>query len=174
MEQIVLLGDIFDTGQHLHETVKLLRDVNAVGVWGNHEIGLCLNPDLEITERYGADIVQFFGSLRPNLAVKDILFSHGIPTWDAADPSIYYTGSAPWETDSLLPVFAGFSHRLFLIGHFHRWFMATTGPPVKWDGTQSVILDAAERFFVIVHAVTNGWCAILDTDTSEFTPCFIG
>jgi len=28
--------------------------------------------------------------------------------------------------------------------------------------------------FLIVHAVLDGWCAVYDTETTEFRPCFIG
>jgi predicted phosphodiesterase len=37
VEQVVLLGDIFDMGRHLHETVGLLVEARVVGVWGNHQ-----------------------------------------------------------------------------------------------------------------------------------------
>jgi len=28
--------------------------------------------------------------------------------------------------------------------------------------------------FQTVHAVLDGWCAVFDTETTEFRPCFIG
>jgi len=31
-------------GKPLEETVHLLQDVEAVGVWGNHDVGLCFEP----------------------------------------------------------------------------------------------------------------------------------
>jgi predicted phosphodiesterase len=43
-DRFVVLGDVFETGKRLEETIGLLREVNAVGVWGNHDVGLCLAP----------------------------------------------------------------------------------------------------------------------------------
>lgn len=173
VEQVVLLGDVFETGQRIHNTIELLRDVNVVGVWGNHDLGLS-NPDPRVTARYDTAIIEFFGSLKPHLELEDVLFSHGIPTWDPMDPAIYYLGDSPWEPGSLLPVFATFSHRLFLTGHYHRWYAATPERSIEWDGTRPMVLDPAERYFVVVNAVLYGWCAILDTETGEFTPFFVG
>jgi predicted phosphodiesterase len=173
VEQVVMLGDVFETGQRIRETIELLRDVNAIGVWGNHELGLS-NPDPKIVARYDADIIEFFGSLKPHLELEDILFSHGIPTWDPMDPAGYYLNDPPWEPGSLEPMFATLRHRLFLTGHYHRWYVATPRRPMQWDGTRPIVFDPAERYFVVVNGILNGWCAILDTKTGEFTPRFVG
>jgi predicted phosphodiesterase len=37
----VVLGDVFETGKRIEQTVRLLQEVQAVGVWGNHDVGLC-------------------------------------------------------------------------------------------------------------------------------------
>jgi predicted phosphodiesterase len=34
-DRFVVLGDVFEMGKRIEETVHLLRDVEAVGVWGN-------------------------------------------------------------------------------------------------------------------------------------------
>ncbi len=44
-ESFVVLGDVFETGPRMEETVGLLRQAGAVGVWGNHDVGLCWGPD---------------------------------------------------------------------------------------------------------------------------------
>ena len=41
VEEVVVLGDICETHRRLEETVSLLREARAVGVWGNHDFGLC-------------------------------------------------------------------------------------------------------------------------------------
>ena len=33
-DRFVVLGDVFEMGKHLEETVGLLREIQAVGVWG--------------------------------------------------------------------------------------------------------------------------------------------
>jgi hypothetical protein len=45
---------------------------------------------------------------------------------------------------------------------------------LNWDGSTPLLFDPGERYFVIVHGVLYGWCAVLDTDARELTPCFIG
>jgi predicted phosphodiesterase len=51
---LVVLGDVFELGYRLKETVDLLADLGAIGVWGNHDFGLCRdNPRSEDWERYG-------------------------------------------------------------------------------------------------------------------------
>jgi hypothetical protein len=174
VDRIVLVGDVFETGEHVRETVDMLRDAGVTGVWGNHELGLAYLPDVETQQRYHSSILDFFGSLRPRYELADVLFSHGLPNWDATDPGIYYLGERPWEPGSLRPAFAEFPQRVMAIGHFHRWFLATEDGPVAWVGEQSVFLDRSKRHFVIVHAVTNGWCAVYDTETTELQPHYVG
>jgi predicted phosphodiesterase len=43
-DRFVVLGDVFEMGNRIEETVCLLQGVAAVGVWGNHDIGLCFDP----------------------------------------------------------------------------------------------------------------------------------
>lgn len=174
VDQIIVLGDVFDSGKCIDQTVELLREANAVGVWGNHDIGLSESPDARITDRYSAAVIEYFGTLTAQYELDDVLVCHGMPTWDPRDPAIYYLGKLPWERNNLQPVFTTFSHRIFLIGHFHRWHLSTAGRSTEWDGTQPIVFDPTERYFVIVNAVLDGWCAILDTETNEFTPRFVG
>jgi predicted phosphodiesterase len=174
VDKILVLGDLFNSGERIQETINILSEAGAVGVWGNHDLGLCHEPDEDLIQRYGAKIVEFFASLTPHYELGDLLFSHGLPNWDATDPTIYYVGERPWEPNSLLPAFSTLAHRVIFIGHFHRWFLATSDGPVEWDGTQAIYLDPAKRHFLIVHAVLDGWCADFDTETNEFRPCFIG
>jgi predicted phosphodiesterase len=47
-ERFVVLGDVFEMGKRMEETVALLQQVQAVGVWGNHDIGLCFDPDEKV------------------------------------------------------------------------------------------------------------------------------
>ena len=49
-DRFVVLGDVFETGKRMEETVGLLRQVEAVGVWGNHDVGLCFDPDDKVCE----------------------------------------------------------------------------------------------------------------------------
>ncbi len=51
VDLIVVIGDVFELGKHLDEACHLLADAGAIGVWGNHDYGLCVRPD-DQTRRY--------------------------------------------------------------------------------------------------------------------------
>jgi predicted MPP superfamily phosphohydrolase len=40
-DRLVFLGDLFDTGHCLEASVELLAESGTIGVWGNHDLGLC-------------------------------------------------------------------------------------------------------------------------------------
>src|SRR5262245_58790642 len=69
-ERFVVLGDVFDTGKRIEKTVRLLEEVNAVGVWGNHEAGLCFDTDARLCERYGAGVLGFMGGREPHVVME--------------------------------------------------------------------------------------------------------
>jgi predicted phosphodiesterase len=64
-ERFVVLGDVFEMGERIEQTVRLLQEVQAVGVWGNHDVGLCFHPDEEVCKRYSASVLDFIGKLQP-------------------------------------------------------------------------------------------------------------
>jgi hypothetical protein len=68
-ERFVVLGEVFDTGKRFERTVRLLEQVRAVGVWGNHGVGLCFDPGDSVCERYGVAVLGFMGGLQPHLEV---------------------------------------------------------------------------------------------------------
>jgi predicted phosphodiesterase len=76
-DRLVFLGDVFDTGKRVASAVALLAGAGALGVWGNHELGLCHEPDARMFQTYPAAVLDYMGSLRPRLEVEDCLFTHG-------------------------------------------------------------------------------------------------
>ena len=83
--RFVVLGDVCETGKRMEETVGLLRQVEAVGVWGNHDVGLCFDPDEKVCQRYSAAVLGFMGGLRPRLEIDGCLFTHVEPWLDLVD-----------------------------------------------------------------------------------------
>ena len=81
-ERFVVLGDVFEMGQRMEETVALLPQVEAVGVWGNHDVGLCFDPEDGVCRRYSAASLDFMASLRPHLEIDGCLFTHVEPWLD--------------------------------------------------------------------------------------------
>jgi predicted phosphodiesterase len=74
VDQVVVIGDVCEMGARLEETCRLLKEAKAIGVWGNHDYGLCVNPDDEAQSRFGGAVIDFMTSLRPRLDVAGCHF----------------------------------------------------------------------------------------------------
>ena len=170
VDRIILLGDIAYDGQHVAETVQPLLPLQPLGVWGNHDLGLAYQPTPRMRERYGQTCIDFFTGLAPHVEMRQCLFAHGMPSWDATDPSIYYTGTPPWEDGALESEFASFPHAWIIVGHYHRWFAADVEGRIPWDGASTLHREDGQRLFIIVDALFQGSFAILDTEKDLLTP----
>jgi hypothetical protein len=168
--RVVVLGDVFDRGARIAPTVALLAGAGAVGVWGNHELGLCHDPDERIRGRYAGPVLDFMQTLRPRLELDDCLFSHGLPCWDATDPAVYYLGDRPETVAGRTATFAASAARVTFVGHFHRWLLATPEDGLDWDGGGPILLAPPRRYLVAVAAVCGGWCATYDTSSGLLLP----
>lgn len=170
-DRFVVLGDVFETGKRMEETVDLLRQVEAVGVWGNHDIGLCFDPAEGVCRRYSPAVLDFMGRLQPHLEIDGCLFSHVEPWLDPHKAEdLWYFDGPPDSPEKLARSFAAVPHRVLFLGHLHRWLLGTPNGVLSWRGEGPVHLDSSTRHLVVVHAVSNGWCALYDTEASELTP----
>ena len=170
VEQLIVLGDVFDTGQRLTETVELLAHAGIVGVWGNHELGLCHQPEERIRRTYAGPVLEFMSTLRPRLELEDCLFTHGLPCWDPTDPVVYYLGERAESAAGLARSFEAVPHTVLFLGHFHRWLAATPRGCLDWDGTAPLQFQPGERYLVVIAAVADGWCAVYDTAARRLEP----
>jgi len=153
------------------ETVHLLKQVDAVGVWGNHDIALCFDPDESVRKRYGPAVIDFMGSLQPRLEIDGCLFTHVEPWLDPHKvEDLWYFDGPPDSPEKLARSFAAVPHRVMFIGHMHRWLFGTPGGVIPWRGDRQLCLDCADRYLVVLHAVWDGKCALYDTRTGELTP----
>ncbi len=175
VDLVVTLGDsceAFTRQSRAAEVVTLLQQANAVGVWGNHDLGLCHAVDDRTRQRYPAAVLDYMATLRPRLILGECHFSHVEPS---VDP---YDALAMWTLDDepldfagrALRSFAAVIQRLVFVGHYHRWLAATATGPLDWQGEGPLSLAGAERYFVVVGAVFKGQCGILDTERSELCP----
>jgi hypothetical protein len=169
-DRFVTLGDVFDLGKRVGEAVSLLRGVGAVGVWGNHDLGLCVEPDERLRVKYAGPVLEFMQALVPRLELGGCLFTHGLPCWEPTDPVIYYLGDRPETPAGRADSFAASPHPASFVGHFHRWLAATPDGPLPWGGRRPLLLQRGRRHLVVVHAVCAGRCALFDTQTRELTP----
>ena len=170
VDQFIVLGDVICDRSNATETVALLTDCGAIGVWGNHELGLCVDPDDEIRAMYTAPVLEYFSSLSAHLEFDDLLFSHTLPSEDASDPLSYYLGQYPLADSTLNNSFDQFPHRVMMIGHFHCWLAATPAGPIAWDGSKPMELKSQNRYLFVINAVMYDWTAVFDDDTNVLTP----
>src|SRR5262245_45538951 len=170
-ERFVVLGDVFETGKRIEQTVRLLAQVPAVGVWRNHDVGLCLDPDEKVCPRDSAAVLNFMGSLQSHREIDGCLFTHVEPWLDPHRvEDLWYFHGPPDSPEKLARSFAAVPHRALFIGHLHRWLLGTPDGLLPWRGENLVALDSRNRYLVVVHAVWDGKCALFDTQTGDLTP----
>jgi hypothetical protein len=171
VERFVVLGDVFETGKRIAETISLLRDIDAVGVWGNHDIGLCFDPAEQVCQRYNREILDFMSRLKPRLEIDGWLFTHVEPWLDPCKvEDLWYFDGPPDSPEKLARSFSAVPNRILFIGHMHRWLLGTLAGILPWQGEEPVRLDSEDRYLVVVHAVWNGRFALFDTDTNDLIP----
>jgi hypothetical protein len=172
---VIVLGDVFCTGSRLGPTVELLRPAHPVGVWGNHDFGLCFEPDPPVREKYSGPVLDFMGTLRPRLEIGGYLFSHVEPWLDPTDITQLWWFEGPPDTpERAAQSFGAWPQRLLFVGHFHRWLVVTPTGLLAWGGERPITLAPPERYLVAVAALCEGRCAVFDTETSELLPCDLG
>lgn len=175
VDQVVVLGDVCETGKRMEETCALLREAKAVGVWGNHDYGLCVEPGEEICSRFSRMVIDFMGSLRPRLEIEGCHFTHVEPWLDPHKiEDLWYYDGLPETPVKLARIFSASSHRLQFAGHFHQWLLATPDGILDWRGERPLPFGDDQRRFIIVGPLCDGHSAIVDTNTRLLRPCSLG
>jgi Calcineurin-like phosphoesterase superfamily domain len=171
-DRLVVLGDVFELGHRLKETVDLLAEAGAIGVWGNHDFGLCCNnPRDEDHQRYGESVLAFMSRLQPRLEIDGCLFAHIEPWLNPENiEDLWYFEGPPETAQQAARSFAAVPNRFIFIGHYHRWLLVTTEGVQPWAGDRPIALNADHRYLVAIHAVCAGSCALFDTGTNELIP----
>jgi predicted phosphodiesterase len=171
VDQVVVLGDVFEMGERIEDTCRMLTEAEAVGVWGNHDYGLCVDVDDELRGRYPGSVIDFMASLRPRLDLAGCHFTHVEPWLDPEDlADLWYFEGPPDEHGKLDRIFSAVPNRVMFAGHFHRWLLATPEGISDWIGDRPVRLLDDQRYFVVVGALCEGRYAVFDTDTSVLMP----
>jgi hypothetical protein len=156
---------------HATEIVALLSEARAVGVWGNHDIGLCHQVSDDVRRKCPPPVLDFMRTLQPHLELGDCLFSHVEPWLDPCDVAQIWNFAGPPDTaEQAGRSFAASPKRFLFLGHFHRWLLMTPTQLVPWAGEAPVRLDAWERCLVVIAPVLSGNFAIYDTESTELMP----
>jgi hypothetical protein len=175
-DHLLVVGDICGMLTGLEETVSLLDDAGAIGVWGNHDFGLCSdNSTAEDRLRYGERVLDFMGRLRPRLELDDCLFTHVEPWLDPEKiEDLWYFDGPPETPEQVRRIFTSVTNRVMFVGHYHRWLLVSSEGVQDWSGKEPIVLEARRRHLVVVDAVCCGSCALFDTVTNELIPFALG
>lgn len=171
VDQVVVIGDVFEMGKRFDETCRLLADANAVGVWGNHDCGFCLGDDAEFRKGFSDNVIEFMTSLRPRLDVAGCHFTHVEPWLNPKDiADLWYFEGLPDAPHKLERIFKAVPNRIMFSGHYHRWLLATPDGISPWNGERPIRLLDDARYFVVIGAICEGRYAVFDSDASILMP----
>ena len=174
VDAIVTLGDttdLFGKWNRAREVAELLREAGVVGVWGNHDCGLCRNVKEETRFDHLRATLDYYASFRPRLELAGCHFSHIEPFLDPERAEDLWTFEGrPEDEDRTAKSFAAIPHRAAFIGHFHRWLAMTETGRVEWDGSAPLHFEPQKRYLVVVAPLFRGEFAVIDTDRWILTP----
>jgi predicted phosphodiesterase len=174
VDAVVSLGDTSDLhgkGEDVAGVAAALQAAGAVGVWGNHDFGLCRDVAAETAGRFPAATLAYLATMRPRLELAGCHFSHVEPWLDGEKlEDLWCFEGQPDEPDRLSRSFSAVPHRAAFMGHFHRWLAATEDGKLAWDGTAPLTLEPGRRYLVVVGPLFRGDFAILDTDRWVLEP----
>ena len=86
VDKIVMIGDVVEMGRRLEGTCQLLADAQVIGVWGNHDFGLCSEPEASDFSHISPQVRAYMGSLQPRLVVEDPIERLLLRDGEAEDP----------------------------------------------------------------------------------------
>jgi predicted phosphodiesterase len=175
-DRLVVLGDVCGMDTSLEESVEILDEAGAIGVWGNHDFGLCRdNPRPEDRRRFGERVLTFMGRLQPRLEVEGCLFTHVEPWLDPEKiEDLWYFDGPPETPEQVARIFAAAHNRVMFVGHYHRWLLVTPEGIQPWGGDGPIVLEAGNRHLVAINAVCQGKCALFETERGLLTPFDLG
>ncbi len=167
VDAFVMLGDVLEDGGLVEEAVEILAALPGVGVWGNHDLGLCGDVSASVSARFSSRVLEYFARLRPWVDLAGCRFQHLDPH---LDPENF---EDLWRFSTAEERIAGLrrcSHSRVFVGHLHGWGVFTPERQIAWDGERPFSYLAEERYVTVVHAIREGWCAIMDTERDELEP----
>lgn len=174
VDAIVTLGDstdLFGKWNKARAVAQLLREAGVVGVWGNHDYGLCRNVKEETQFDHLRATLDYYATLQPRYELGGCHFSHIEPFLDPERAEDLWTFEGrPEDEDRTAKSFAAIAHRAAFLGHFHRWLAMTESGRVDWDGSTPLHFEPDKRYLVVVAPLFRGEFAVIDTDRWILTP----
>lgn len=168
VDVIVSLGDTSDMHGRREDVTgvaALLKRYGAVGVWGNHDFGLCRDVSETAREKFPAATLDYMATMEPRMELAGCHFSHVEPWLDPEKvEDLWCFEGRPEDEDRVAKSFAAVPHRAAFMGHCHRWLALTGAGRVAWDGTTPLHFEPEKRYLVVVGPLFRGDFAIMDTD----------
>ena len=168
---IVSLGDVCENGEGIAETCRLLEEYGVVGVWGNHDHGLCASPIEYLARSFDQATIETMRRFTASLVIEDCRFAHIEPGLDPNDfGDLWSPLGPPIEPERLARIWAAVPQPRMFMGHLHRWFATTPGGATDWSGDRPMTLERGRQWLVVVGAVCHGQWAMLDTANGNLIP----
>ncbi len=179
VDRVVTIGDTIDAfarSDGAGEVAALLLEADAVGVWGNHDFSLCRDVPERTRARFPPVALTFMARMQPRLVIADCHFSHKEASVDPHDVTqLWDVTDRPLDLlERARQAFAAVPHRWQFVGHYHRWWAATSSGAVLWDGSAPLDLGFPDRSFVVVAATCEGWSGVLDIEQGTLQPLWCG
>jgi predicted phosphodiesterase len=111
VETVALLGDLFDRNEQADRCAETLAGWHVVGVRGNHEHEAALAAGAGAVSLQ-PETLSLLNSLRDELVVDDVVFTHETLSWGHDDPHARLFGRASSNGAAPLP-------RVTFTGHTH-------------------------------------------------------
>ncbi len=178
VDRVITLGDTIDAfarSEGAAEVASRLLDAEAIGVWGNHDFSLRGDVPERTRVRFPEVAMAFMARMQPRLVLGDCHFSHREASVDP-DDVIQLWDVTEQPLDLLERATQGFQavpQRWQFVGHYHRWWAATSAG-VVWAGDGPLRFEPTERYFVVVGATCEGLCGILDVEQRMLQPLWCG
>jgi hypothetical protein len=170
-DRIVSLGDVCENGEGIVETCRLLDRAGVVGVWGNHDYGLCTSPLDRLRRTFDPRVLETMRRFTPSLVIEDCRFAHIEPGRDPNDfGDLWNSDGPPVEPERLSRMWSAVPESRMFMGHLHRWFATTPEGACAWNGEQALALERGRRYLIVVGAVCDGCWALFDTTSGILVP----
>jgi hypothetical protein len=170
-DRIVCLGDVCEDGRAIDETCSLLAESGVVGVWGNHDFGICTMPINALALPFRPATLSYLRSYSPRLVIEDCHFSHIEPCLDPESVvDLWQTPDVPNSAAGLERNWVAVPERRMFMGHLHRWYAGSSVGVSDWLGSDPLATGGPGRHLVVIGAVCDGCCATLDTVTGWLRP----
>lgn len=174
VDTIVSLGDACDLYggvSRAPEVARLLQGAGVIGVWGNHDCGLCRDVAPRVQEQADPALLAYMATMQPRLVIEDCHFTHVEPWLDPDKPEdLWYFEGPPDTLEKAQRSFAAVQEKICFLGHFHRWLAMSDAGPVPWQGTTPLVLAPDRRYLVVIAPLMDGAYALLDTQARTLYP----